>query len=259
MMRLFAILCYLSVSLFIVAQNSGLKIKPPASQGNLWKFPNAERKSTPNKLTKDSQEIKPTPKEHLCIYNIVVETYNTLYYAQSLCQRLRKDGYPAQIYLEEPKKYHVLAVSSYSEQFAQLTLNRIMQSFPNPWILRIESDSVAADSVNVDDEEYSLMNDTVEEMPSFPGGLSALFNYLSMNVKYPIVAEENGIQGRVIVAFIVEKDGSITDARVVKSIDPSLDREALRVIRSMPRWIPGKQDGVPVRVKYNVPVNFRLS
>jgi TonB family protein len=243
----------------MMAQNSGLKLKPPASQRNIWKFPNAEKKPTPNKLINDSQGINPTPKEHLGTYNIVVETYNTLYYAQSLCQRLRKEGYPAQIYLEEPKQYHVLAISSYSEEFAQLTLNRIMQSFPNPWILRIESDSVAADSTYVDDEEYSLMNESVEVMPSFPGGLSALFKYLSMNVVYPIAAEENGIQGRVLVAFIVEKDGSIIEARVVKSVDPSLDKEALRVIKSMPRWIPGKQDGVPVRVRYNVPVNFRLS
>ena len=170
MIRLLAILCCLSVSLLMMAQNSGLKIKPPASQSNIWKFPKAEKKPTHNKLINDSQGIKPTPKEHLGIYNIVVETYNSLYFAQGLCQRLRKDGYPAQIYLEEPKQYHVLAISSYSEEFAQLTLNRIMPSFSNPWILRIESNSVAAaDSTNVDDEEYSLMNESVEVMPAFPG------------------------------------------------------------------------------------------
>ena len=78
------------------------------------------------------------------------------------------------------------------------------------------------------------------------------------NIKYPTVAEETGIQGRVIVTFVVERDGSITDVQVAKSVDPSLDKEAQRVVRSMPRWIPGKQNGSAVRVKYTVPVTFRL-
>ena len=96
-------------------------------------------------------------------------------------------------------------------------------------------------------------------MPEFPGGQEALFQYLSANVKYPKIAQENGIQGRVIVQFVVAKDGRIENAEVVRSGgDPSLDNEALRVIRKMPRWIPGKQRGKLVRVKYTVPVNFRL-
>lgn len=100
--------------------------------------------------------------------------------------------------------------------------------------------------------------DVVEEMPSFPGGASGLMAYLSQNIKYPVVAEENGIQGRVVLTFVVERDGSITDVRVVKSVDPSLDAEAKRVIRSMPKWKPGKQNGSAVRVKYTTPVTFRL-
>jgi protein TonB len=100
--------------------------------------------------------------------------------------------------------------------------------------------------------------DVVEQMPSFPGGNSALMSYLNSNVKYPVVAQENGVQGRVVISFVVEKDGSITDVQVVKSVDPSLDREASRVVRSMPRWNPGKQNGQAVRVKYDVPVSFRL-
>lgn len=100
--------------------------------------------------------------------------------------------------------------------------------------------------------------DVVDEMPSFPGGPSALFEFLSKNVKYPAVAEENGVQGRVIVTFVVGRDGSISNVKVVKSVDPSLDQEARRVIRSMPRWIPGKQKGEAVRVKYTIPVTFRL-
>ncbi len=100
--------------------------------------------------------------------------------------------------------------------------------------------------------------DVVEQMPSFPGGNSALMSYLNSNVKYPVVAQENGVQGRVVISFVVEKDGSITDVQVVKSVDPSLDREASRVVHSMPRWNPGKQNGQAVRVKYDVPVSFRL-
>jgi len=100
--------------------------------------------------------------------------------------------------------------------------------------------------------------DVVEQMPSFPGGAGALMEYLSSNVKYPVVAQENGVQGRVVVSFVVERDGSITDVKVVRSVDPSLDKEAARVVKSMPKWIPGKQNGSAVRVKYNVPVSFRL-
>ncbi len=107
-------------------------------------------------------------------------------------------------------------------------------------------------------EEETKVFDVVEQMPSFPGGPSALMQYLGSNIKYPVVAEENGVQGRVVCTFVVERDGSITDVRVVKSVDPSLDREAVRVVKSMPRWIPGKQNGSAVRVKYTVPVTFRL-
>ena len=100
--------------------------------------------------------------------------------------------------------------------------------------------------------------DVVEEMPSFPGGQGALMAFLNSNIKYPVVAQENGVQGRVIVGFVVERDGSITDVKVMRSVDPSLDREAQRVVKAMPRWKPGKQNGSAVRVKYTVPVVFRL-
>jgi len=106
--------------------------------------------------------------------------------------------------------------------------------------------------------EETKVFDVVEEMPQFPGGQAALLEYLAKNIKYPVVAEENGVQGRVIVTFVVERDGSITDVKVVKSVDPSLDKEATRVVKSMPKWQPGKQNGSAVRVKYTVPVQFRL-
>ena len=100
--------------------------------------------------------------------------------------------------------------------------------------------------------------DVVEVMPSFPGGQAALIQYLNSHVKYPVVAQENGIQGRVTISFVVERDGSITDVKVARSVDPSLDKEAARVVSSMPRWTPGKQNGSAVRVKFNVPVVFKL-
>lgn len=106
----------------------------------------------------------------------------------------------------------------------------------------------------IDDTEFIV----VPQMPAFPGGQAALMEYLSKNVKYPVVALENGIQGRVVVSFVVERNGSISSVRVEKSRDPHLDKEAVRVISSMPNWIPGRQNGNAVRVRYNVPVTFRL-
>ena len=107
-------------------------------------------------------------------------------------------------------------------------------------------------------EEDSKVFDVVEQMPSFPGGQAALMKWLADNMNYPVIAAENGVQGRVVVQFVVEKDGSVSDVQVVKSVDPSLDKEASRVVSAMPKWIPGKQNGAAVRVKYTVPVTFKL-
>lgn len=107
-------------------------------------------------------------------------------------------------------------------------------------------------------EEENKVFDIVEQQPLFPGGPAALIKYLSENIKYPVVAQENGVQGRVTVQFVVEKDGSISDVHVLRGVDPSLDKEAVRVVKSMPRWTPGKQNGITVRVNYRVPVLFRL-
>ena len=100
--------------------------------------------------------------------------------------------------------------------------------------------------------------DVVEQMPEYPGGPKALMEFLNNNVQYPAEAEKAGIQGRVIATFVVEKDGSISNAKVVKSVDPLLDAEALRVIGAMPNWKPGMQNGKVVRVKYTVPLSFHL-
>ncbi|NLI71772.1 MAG: energy transducer TonB [Bacteroidales bacterium] len=98
----------------------------------------------------------------------------------------------------------------------------------------------------------------VEQPPSFPGGESALYEWLSKNINYPVIAQENNIQGRVTCQFVVGRNGEIEDVRVVRGVDPSLDKEAIRVIKSMPKWIPGKQGGNAVKVRYTLPVQFKL-
>lgn len=115
---------------------------------------------------------------------------------------------------------------------------------PNPYINPKSSEEV--------------FGDVAEQMPSFPGGDRKLMEYLSENIRYPEECEEICIQGRVIVSFIVEKDGSISNVKVAKSLDPLLDKEAVRVVSGMPKWIPGRQNGVAVRVRYIIPVTFRL-
>ena len=98
-----------------------------------------------------------------------------------------------------------------------------------------------------------------DQMPEFPGGQQAMMKFISENLKYPVAAQENGIQGRVICQFVINRDGSVVDVIVVRSAgDQYLDNEAIRVIKSMPKWIPGKQKGKPVRVKYTIPINFHL-
>jgi protein TonB len=109
-----------------------------------------------------------------------------------------------------------------------------------------------------EEEEDTQVFFIVEDMPEFPGGELALRQYIANAIKYPVIAQENGIQGRVYVTFVVNTDGSVSDARIARGVDPSLDKEALRVINSLPKWKPGKQRGKPVRVSYTVPINFVL-
>ena len=122
---------------------------------------------------------------------------------------------------------------------------------------KVEVKYVPVQVVEEEPEEQTIF-EVVENMPDFPGGQAALMQYLAKNIKYPTIAQDNGTQGRVIVQFVVNKDGSIVDAKVVRSVDPYLDKEALRVINTMPKWKPGMQRGKPVRVKFTVPVMFRL-
>lgn len=98
----------------------------------------------------------------------------------------------------------------------------------------------------------------VEDMPEFPGGELALRQFIANSIKYPVIAQENGIQGRVYVTFVVDADGSVSNPRIARGVDPSLDKEALRVVSLLPKWKPGRQRGKPVRVSYTVPINFQL-
>lgn len=108
-------------------------------------------------------------------------------------------------------------------------------------------------------KKNDMVFDVVEEMPQFPGGQIEMLKYIMKNMKYPEQAMKEGIQGRVAVRFIVEKDGSISDVKPILSVHPLLNKEAVRVVESMPKWTPGKQNGKPVRVRFNVPVMFKLN
>ena len=100
--------------------------------------------------------------------------------------------------------------------------------------------------------------DTVDQMPEYPGGMQAMIEFLQTNMKYPEDAAKQKVEGRVMVQFVVETDGSVTDVHVAKQVFPSLDAEAIRVVQAMPKWTPGKEKGKVVRVKYNLPIVFRM-
>jgi protein TonB len=108
------------------------------------------------------------------------------------------------------------------------------------------------------EEKEDKIWEVVEQQATFPGGTEALMKYLNDNIKYPVVAQENGIKGRVTLKFVVNKQGKISNVTVLKGVDPSLDKEAMRVVNSMPTWIPGKQNGKEVNVYFTLPVTFTL-
>ena len=135
---------------------------------------------------------------------------------------------------------------------------RVKYTLPVSFKMDSPSDNKEADTPKETKVDENTIFQVVEEMPEFPGGIPELMTFLSKNVKYPTTAQEKGVQGRVIVQMVIEKDGSITDAKVAKGVDPLLDKEALRVVSTMPNWKPGKQRGQAVRVKYTVPISFKL-
>ena len=161
-------------------------------------------------------------------------------------------------------KSHMATKSIQAERFEsqpkalEIVSRNQMETEPSSMATREYSYTVEEKEDSVSPQGEPVL-DEVEVMPEYPGGRVALMKYLMGNVRYPKTAIENNITGRVIVRFVVEKDGKISNVKVEKSVDPSLDAEAKRVVQAMPKWIPGKRDGQPVRVKYALPVNFRLS
>lgn len=118
----------------------------------------------------------------------------------------------------------------------------------------IEHKVIVQEEVKVEEQIFEI----VEQPPTFPGGEPAMYEWLSKNINYPVIAQENNIQGRVVCQFVVGRNGEIEDVKVVRGVDASLDKEAVRVIRSMPKWVPGRQGGNAVKVRYTLPVQFRL-
>lgn len=153
---------------------------------------------------------------------------------------------------EAPKVEEVLQIA---ENDADVQETTIQSSEDDNQAVEIK---YVAPVVEEEEPEEAEIFMVVEEMPEFPGGMAECLKFLGKNIKYPTIAQENGVQGRVIVQFVVNQDGSIVDPVVVRSVDPYLDKEALRVIKTMPKWKPGKQRGKAVRVKYTVTVTFKL-
>ena len=153
---------------------------------------------------------------------------------------------------EAPKVEEVLEIV---ENDADVQESTIQASDDTQQAVEVKYTPVEVEEEEVEEQQIFQV---VEEMPEFPGGMGECMKFLGKNIKYPTISQENGVQGRVIVQFVVNRDGSIVDPVVVRGVDPYLDKEALRVISMMPKWKPGKQRGKAVRVKYTVPVMFRL-
>lgn len=158
--------------------------------------------------------------------------------------------------VEAPKVAELLEIVDDAQEVEESTDILTEDNLPTaPVNMNVVPVQVIEEEQPVEQEIFEV----VENMPEFPGGNAALMQYLAKNITYPTIAQENGTQGRVIIQFVVNQDGSIVDAKVARSVDPYLDKEALRVINAMPKWKPGMQRGKPVRVKFTVPVMFRLN
>jgi protein TonB len=152
----------------------------------------------------------------------------------------------------------VVEVLTVVEDDVELEQQEILSSEDSQTAAQVQTYTPPPVVVEEEEESEQTIFVIVEKMPEFPGGMQEAIKYISGNLRYPMIAQENGIQGRVSCSFVVNRDGSIVDVEIVRGVDPSLDKEALRVIASMPKWSPGEQRGKPVRVRYTLPVTFRL-
>lgn len=265
MKKLFmAIVCLMAMVINVDAQVNMLKIKQVA----LNKFKSTLIAPSQFVLT-DEYGNKISVNNIKVIYEKQVINYDTLYYSDlyeygTYCRPKSFDSIEVIKKVFQPI-YKVLIIGDGRNRmggyeqireavYVDSKYNTYKHSPHKEYI--VKSNRVTERLSNTQSESKAF--DVVEEMPKFPGGPNAMFEYLDKNLKYPIIAEENGVQGRVIVTFVVECDGSLSDVKVTKSVDPSLDREAQRLVKSMPHWISGKQNGKSVRVKYTVPVTFKL-
>ena len=159
--------------------------------------------------------------------------------------------------------------SAYAEQMAvkaagngSLYYVATMQVYDEEGKKKVErhqkAEAKASDAIAPADTTKNVVYDVTETLPQFPGGQGVMMKYLAANIKYPASAVKAKKQGRVIVTFIIQKDGSVAKARIARSVNPELDAEALRIVKAMPNWTPGTQDGKPVNVKYTIPVVFSL-
>ncbi|MCD8166084.1 MAG: energy transducer TonB [Bacteroides sp.] len=162
---------------------------------------------------------------------------------------------PEEIQPPPPETPSVAEVLQIVEDDADVQETMIQSTEETGELVEIKYVPVEIEEEEPEEEEIFQV---VEQMPEFPGGMAALMTWLSKNIKYPTIAQENGTQGRVIVQFVVNRDGTIVDPVVAKGVDPYLDKEALRVITAMPKWSPGMQRGKAVRVKFTLPVQFKL-
>ena len=154
---------------------------------------------------------------------------------------------------EAPKAEEVLNIIENDSKVEEST---VQASDDTQAAVEVKYTPVEVEEEEVDEQQIFQV---VEENPEFPGGMKECMKFLNNNIKYPQISQENGVQGRVIVQFVVNADGTIVDPVVVRGVDPYLDKEALRVIKLMPKWKPGKQRGKAVRVRYTQPVLFRLN
>ncbi|MDR1357239.1 MAG: energy transducer TonB [Tannerellaceae bacterium] len=153
----------------------------------------------------------------------------------------------------------VTEVLNVVEDNVELEQQEILSTEDTQTAAQVQTYVAPAAAIQEEEEESAQQIFTVvEEMPAFPGGETELLKFINGAIRYPVIAQENGIQGRVTCAFVVNRDGAVVDAEIMRGVDPSLDKEALRVINTMPKWSPGKQRGKPVRVRYIIPVTFRL-
>jgi protein TonB len=228
-------------------------------------------------------EVKKNPNCDLeCYRNLFVEVGLVL--ALGICLA----AFEVKTKVEKAKFGNEIAVPEIESEIVPITRQEEVKPPPPPPPPRVvEILNIVADDVEIDEEleiedteadketaidikpvisnfqeseeaEESHVFYIVEEMPEFPGGELALRKFISNAIKYPVIAQENGISGKVYVSFVVGKDGLVTDAKVVRGVDQSLDKEAIRVVNSLPQWKPGKQRGKPVRVGFSVPISFVL-